>query len=169
MDCIQFTISSSLLSSFMYHFPSFFSSVSVSFARRLCYFFYRHISMAGKANKNKGKAKPVVNGSQIESKGNHVETKGSHVEDIENHCKTIADENVVIAVGNSDAEIRNDTNEKKVESFGISESEPKEISENGSSVNVKPDIALSSDEAPIEGQPEGKIVYCILFFPSIFC
>ena len=126
--------------------------------------------MAGKANKNKGKAKPVVNGSQIESKGNHVipkgnhvETKGSHVEDIENHCKTIADENVVVSVENSDAEISNATNEKKVDSFGISESEPKEISENGSSVNVKPDIALSSGEAAIEGQPEGKIVYCIFF------
>lgn len=119
--------------------------------------------MAGKANKNKGKAKPVVNGSQIESKGNHVETKGSHVEDIENHCKSIADENVVISVENSDAEISNDTNEKKVESFGISEIERKEISENGSSINVKSDIALSSGEAAIEGQPEGKIIYCIFF------
>jgi hypothetical protein len=115
--------------------------------------------MAGKSNKNKGKAKPVVNGSEVQT--NQVDATGKHGE-------SIAEKNLSVSSESSEAESSSGTVEK------VKEEEEKEDaggtpcttsenkleqknSENDAAVELVPDSKLSNGETTLEGLADGNV------------
>jgi hypothetical protein len=127
--------------------------------------------MAGKSNKNKAKAKPVVNGSEVQT--NQVDGTGKHGE-------SIADKNVSVSTESSEAESSSVTVEKVKE-----EEEEKEeareasctttgnkleqkISENDAAVELMPDNKLSNGGTTIEGLSDGNVLVHYIMFSQLW-